>query len=178
MIIFVYEYCIYTILPHLLFPPINSSCVLPTPFHIHGFIFCNYNSYIHICVYVYKFINTPCWDHLVFRADIFGLASLSRTGPWRRLILPLISAIKPVAVLLWVKPCEIFLCRLACQLVFSFLSPVCATIWLRFPGWSFPITLRRHYLTAGPIPLALRSFLPSLPGCSLGLRYRDGILDV
>lgn len=49
---FIYEYCIHTIPPYILFPSISSFHVLSTPPQIHSFTFCKYNSYKDINVYV------------------------------------------------------------------------------------------------------------------------------
>lgn len=154
---FIYEYCIYTILPYILFPPISSSHVLSTPPQIHSFMFCKYNSYTHINVYVCKFINTACWDNLVFSTDILGLASLSGAAPWKRLILPFTSAIKPVA-LLWVKRCEILLMHSGVPAgVVNFRSCLCNHM-VEISWVELSTTYRRHYLTADRIPLLLGFF--------------------
>lgn len=95
----------------------------------------------------------------MFSVDILGLTSLSGAGPWRRLILPFTSAIKPVA-LLWVKPCEISLMYTGMSAgVVNFRSCLCNHMveisWVELPS-----TYRSHYLTTNPIPLAFRIVLP------------------
>lgn len=163
----------FSILFQVIVPPISSSHVLYTLPQIHSFMFCKYNSYTHINVYVCKFINTACWDNLVFSNDILDLASLSGAAPWRRLILPFTSAIKPVA-LLWVKPCEILLMHTGVSAgVVNFRSFLCNHMVENF--WvALSTTYRRHYLTADPIPLALRIFLPFFQDVPWNLGVRMG----
>lgn len=170
---FIYEYCIYTVLPYIPFPPISSSHVLSTPPQIHSSMFCKYNSYTHINVYVCKFINTACWDNLVVSTDILGLASLSGAAPWRRLILPFTSAMKPVA-LLWVKPCEILLMHTGVSAgVVNFRSCLCNHM-VEISWAELFTTYRRHYLTTDPIPLALMIFLLFFQDVPWDLGVGDG----
>lgn len=118
-----------------------------------------------MCVCIELAEPTPYYSYVyVFLAGYLGLDNWSQGSSLRKTN----SFSQPLALLLWVGPCEIFPSILSYHWCCHYVSDVYTAILLTFCGYSIPIMFWRHCLIA----CTWSSGLYSLSWCSQNLRWR------